>query len=131
MPCKNCNIAYGVDPTIPVEIAPSVSYQYIEQPRCMFDENGVFTKDNWQCGTSRRLRTFIDNTLKNGNRYKIDYVVSDQQTLATLSLEDGDFILLGWYKNRGRTELGLYVSESKYRPLTFEDVERFPAPFRG
>ena len=90
-----------------------------DPPKCAFPE-GVFVSDNWNCATMNELRDIV---------YKLATWNEDQYT-AAIPLDCGWFIVLGWYKNRGRTELCAVVDEDRIWPATLEDADRalMPAP---
>lgn len=82
-----------------------------DDPKCAFDARGVFISDNFMCATMEQLRIkAYDN-----------YVYNDDQKCCALPIEDdGSFVVLSWYKNRGNTEGAWYVSEGNMIPLTIE-----------
>ena len=77
-------------------------------PRCGFDENGLFKSDNWQCITLNSLRSCIERF---GYWLRKDM---QQASIGVLTIpehlfEDEDdviragYIVVTWYKNRGAT----------------------------
>jgi hypothetical protein len=83
-------------------------------PRCAFP-NGRFVSDNWNCATMEELRNLADT----GAVYSGDHY-------AAILPWDGCFIVLGWYKQRGRTDVArLLTMSSKARLLTLAAAERF------
>jgi hypothetical protein len=80
-------------------------------PTCAFVE-GTFSGDNWMCATMNGLRDMVEESR----------VWSEDQSAAIIPY-DGDFIVLGWYKNRGRTEFAGKLEERVMRPLTLEFAE--------
>lgn len=81
-----------------------------DDPVCGFDAAGKFNKDNWNCATLNKLREIA---WQNG------LVVSseDDNNLAVFN-HNGYFLILGWYKDRGRTEMfqvyGYHKSTTDY-----------------
>lgn len=80
-------------------------------PKCAFEDE-EFSKNNWNCATMNKLRDVIDNPSW-----------SDDQSTALIPMNDGRFILLSWYKNRGCTEGAWIIDESECRRLTIKDAE--------
>ncbi len=91
--------------------------------RCAFGA-GVFSADNWNCETMNRLRGLaVEGAVYSNDQYcgSVPY--------------DGSFIVLGWYKNRGRTEAAALLSECTVSPVSLVEAEeclslhgRFVAP---
>jgi hypothetical protein len=86
-------------------------------PKCGFPQ-GVFDEGNWNCATLNALRDLVDETR----------ALWSEDQYAALILLDGDFIVLGWYKHRGRTEEAWLMSDGM-QPLTLDDAERFLAAY--
>jgi hypothetical protein len=85
-------------------------------PKCAFP-SGVFRSDNWNCATMNELRELADSAA----------AWSEDQHAALLPWE-GEFIVLGWYKHRGRTEVARVISTSAtLRTLTLRKAEAFLA----
>lgn len=83
--------------------------------RCAFDAEGRFVSDNWNCGSLDWFRTTAAEELFD--------VEDNDQHAATLPLGDGLFVVLGWYKSRGRTEAAALLYEGHLQPLTLAAVE--------
>ena len=86
-------------------------------PRCAFPGRGLFVSDNWNCATMGLLRSLVEGF--------DDEVFSDDHYAGFLSIPGGAWLLLQWYKRRGRTDQ-LYLmreGEAPYTP-TLEEVER-------
>lgn len=88
-------------------------------PRCAF-ENGVFDTENWNCATMNELRD-ISERLETNRR--------DDNACACIGYVpfEGDeysgYIVMTWYKNRGRTGNALIMwDDEKERPLKVEDA---------
>ena len=90
-------------------------------PRCAF-ESGTFDSDNWMCGTLIALRDLGEEK----RAYN-----SDHSALVLSGPEDScSFILLYWYKNRGRTESALVWDGQTPTPLTLAEAEAALHPGR-
>ena len=102
MPCHWCQAKYkGKRPS-----------NFGDDPNCAFDEWGAFQSENWQCAGLDELREAVyDNA-----HY------SEDQHLGVVPY-DGGFIILSYYKNRGRTEGAWIVEESNIRLLTAADLK--------
>lgn len=80
----------------------------------------VFLSDNHDCATMRTLRALGDDMFY---RYPPGTKrCSEDQTLVVIPLE-GKFIILGWYKERGRVELAQVVDEERIAPLDIDTAE--------
>lgn len=98
-----------------------------DQPKCAFPE-GVFVDDNWMCRTTRALRHIIEQHQDEDRPHEVMLprkFYCDDQWLGVIPLRDGvdwqNFLVLSWYKNRGRTEGAWMIGEENCKPLT-EDV---------
>jgi hypothetical protein len=113
MTCALCRprIAEGVR----LSVLSLGSLLYEDPPKCAFVREN-FSDENWNCGTMNALRGLASVCSW-----------SDDQNAALLPMRDesGRFLLLGWYKNRGRTELARIVGEYDVEPLTLTEAERF------
>lgn len=81
-------------------------------PKCAF-ESEVFSGNNWNCATMNALRELVEDKA----------VWNDDQYLAMKSTGQGIFIVLSWYKRRGRTEGAWWVFGEDMKPLTMRDAE--------
>ncbi len=82
-------------------------------PRCAFSD-GVFNTDNWNCATMNALRDICGK----------NYLCSEDQYASIIySGIDCHFIVLTWYKHRGRTEGAYILSDHECRPITLEEAE--------
>lgn len=80
-----------------------------DDPKCAFDDNGVFVSDNWNCATMNALRNIA-------TKY---YTWNEDEYCAPVPIrEEGVFVVLSWYKNRGCTYGAWLVSEGKIETLT-------------
>lgn len=87
-----------------------------DAPTCGF-VGGTFSDANWNCATLNALR---------GRAEAMETIVRTEGQAAALLPFDGDHIVLGWYKSRGRTECALVLSGDarvSTRPLTLRDAE--------
>ena len=81
-------------------------------PVCAFDFEGKF-QDNWNCATLNIIRENVE--------HMDDVYHSFDERLAVLPY-DGLFLLLGWYKNRGRVDA--FMIHNKYGEyLDMTDLE--------
>lgn len=80
--------------------------------KCAFNA-GVFSSDNWNCATMAELRDLAQpGALWNEDQYA-----------AVLRLGNcSGFIVLSWYKRRGRTEGAWFMTEDTVRPLALTEA---------
>jgi len=84
-------------------------------PRCAFDEDGTFREHNWNCFLIGKVRSLMgqwhekapghywwDDDQNYGVLYIPSWINIDQKQID--SYLQGCFILLDWYKSRGRTD---------------------------
>lgn len=83
-----------------------------DDPKCAFME-GFFDPDNWNCATVAVLRSFA--------RDLAEYSQDHYAWLTPISGEG--FLVLHWYKSRGRTERCLFMSSDELRHATLAEVE--------
>lgn len=107
-------------------------------PVCGFTSSGEFRPDNWNCATLNALRELTADPREGGGIGV--HLWHEDTNVAVLPMPErsdgrwGGFMLVGWYKSRGRTA-EVYVWEAASarlgaegpRPATFEDVERLLA----
>ncbi len=86
-------------------------------PRCAF-LSGVFNSDNWNCATMNEIRYRVTVDLEGSPAHAED-------RSAALLPWGYRFVLIGWYKNRGCTELAGVLNETHVAPLTLKDAEAF------
>jgi hypothetical protein len=97
-----------------------------DDPTCAF-ENGVFSVDNWNCATMNKLRqisrdinTYMRDDMSCGSIGYVpmsnDYASDDFDTL-------GGYIVMTWYKDRGRTGNAVFMTDDETIPLTLEHAE--------
>lgn len=93
---------------------------------CAF-ENGVFSPKNWSCATMSKLRRLSDE-LGHSDRDddscgSIGYVpLSDNYAPETYE-GCGGYIVMMWYKERGRVGHALFMTDEDAEPLTLEHAE--------
>lgn len=87
-----------------------------DDPKCAFS-SGTFSPDNWNCATANALRDEADSE-EHPPRW------SEDQYGALVPWE-GRFIVLSWYKHRGRTEGCWLMNSDRLEPLSLEDAEHF------
>jgi hypothetical protein len=80
-------------------------------PKCAFPD-GVFTGDNWNCATMNVLRKIAD----------IHAVYCEDEYAALLPYPDsGSFIVLKWYKRRGKTDIAAMLDG--FNPITIGQAD--------
>ena len=91
-------------------------------PVCAF-QRGVFHAENWNCATMGELRNLASlNDLWNDDQYAGLVAVSEAADEAAKGL--GSFVVLEWYKHRGRTSAAWVLhDESPPTVLTLEQAE--------
>ncbi len=86
-----------------------------DDPKCAFRNAGYFDTENWNCATMTELRHLVDY----GTSWS-----SDDQRVGVFG-RDSRFLILGWYKSRGRTEFATVLSATMTEPLSVEAAEEF------
>jgi len=82
-------------------------------PKCAFEAE-IFNSDNWNCATMNKLRDLAVDCK----------AYADDQSCAIIPIpDDYEFVILSWYKSRGRTEGAWIVSEEEIKPLTIDIAE--------
>jgi hypothetical protein len=110
---------------------------YGGDPRCGFDDQGVFTTDNWMCATLLKLRDLAEegvlpNSLEEspgtwyGARFEgYDINLCVIETKHPEYTDSTAWIVLSFYKNRGRTgQAWFFYEDEPPRPITIADAER-------
>lgn len=103
--CKWCDVEY----------AGGRPADFGSDPKCAFSE-GTFSSDNWNCAGMMQLRTDAEEV----------EVWSEDEHCAVLPF-DGRFIVVSYYKHRGRTDGAWIVESAETRLLTAGDVEDYLA----
>ncbi|MGB7588789.1 MAG: hypothetical protein WBM00_08785 [Solirubrobacterales bacterium] len=88
-----------------------------DDPVCGFDAGGNFGTKNWNCATLNALR---DAARDLGTVVWSD---DDQATILPGPQESAAFVVLRWYKERGRTDEALWMEGGKLRPITLQEAE--------
>ena len=83
-----------------------------DDPVCSFDENGNF-KDNWNCATLNKIR---DIMIQEDN---VHYSFNEKLGVLTYG---GLFLVLGWYKNRGRVDSFMIHNNVDYLDMTHLEI---------
>jgi hypothetical protein len=96
-------------------------------PKCAFDDNGVFNGDNWNCATMNKLRNIAEE-LETGWRDdnscgSIGYVPMDNDYAPDDFNTYGGYIVMMWYKERGRTGNAVFMTDEETMPLTVKHAE--------
>jgi hypothetical protein len=86
-------------------------------PICAWEELHVLS-DNWNCATLNKLRNIA---IDRGFVTNIEDV-----SCATIPIDDDEggygWIVLSWYKSRGRTGTALFVNDDQYHELTEKEA---------
>lgn len=81
-----------------------------DDPKCAF-EGKVFNKDNWNCAAMNKLRSIAeDNTV----------VLRDSDENIGIIPYDGVFLVITWYKNRGRCGNAKIMQDEEESVLTYD-----------
>jgi hypothetical protein len=103
-------------------------------PKCAF-KNGIFTTDNWNCATmnelrriSRELDTYQRDDMSCGS---IGYVRMDNNHAPDDFDTYGGYIVMTWYKDRGRTGNAVFMTDEEMEPLTIKHAELAINNFKG
>lgn len=94
-----------------------------DDPKCAFKDN-LFTTDNWNCATMNELRRIsdeIETKMRNDmSCASVGIVPLDNDYLDYMEYEnvDSGYIVMTWYKERGRTGNALIMWDEQVRPLT-------------
>lgn len=88
-------------------------------PECSFSSDGKFRSAGWNCGTANALRDLVCQDEEDSPR------VWSEDNNAALLPWDGAFVLLTWYKHRGRTDGLWLVTSMAVERLTLDMAEDF------
>ncbi len=87
-------------------------------PICGFETSNYFDADNWNCATLNRLRDIAER------RGTISIIEDTSLAVLPIMAEDLDgWIVLSWYKSRGRTSSARFMFDMTDIPLTIEIAE--------
>jgi hypothetical protein len=75
-----------------------------DDPKCAF-ETGPFSGYNWNCATMNALRDIADNV---GLHHRDDM---ESGSFGAVPCSEG-YIVMAWYKNRGKTGAALVIDEN-------------------
>jgi hypothetical protein len=85
---------------------------FAELPICAFDKNGKFKKHNWSCITMMKLREL-----------SVYHGWNNDESIDVIPTKDGKFIVLTYYKGRGKTGGALVVcDDEKPRKITLNEA---------
>ncbi len=88
-------------------------------PRDCAFKNGEFTASNWNCGTMTLIRTLAYDGL---SEQTVSFRSNDS-SLGVVSFGDGEYAVLTWYKDRGRTSQAYVMfDDDEPRPMTLADA---------
>lgn len=88
------------------------------EPKCAF-LSGVFSGDNWQCATMNALRDLAENT-----ETSMRHEDSSMGFLPIPGEGQFPFLVMSWYKGRGRTSDAFCLCEGSQGSLTLEVAMR-------
>lgn len=148
--CKEFNEKYPLKKNIDGELVHVLENDVeSDSIRCAF-KDGVFNTDNWSCQTMNELRKLCENE---DFDWRVNYHNDSNLGVVRIPLVNIDddydtqnnvqygFLVLSWYKNRGRTGQAMVMSDNdEPMPLTLTTAEfilaRYPewlktAPFLG
>ncbi len=106
-------------------------------PECAFDKEGKFREDNWNCFLMSKVRCLMgqrwfgsrEDTMPGyfwwdeDQNYGVLYIRSWINRKEIDSYLNGAFVLLDWYKSRGRTESFRILQGDTIRQGTEEDAQ--------
>lgn len=84
--------------------------------QCAFkNKTKTFNKDNWNCATMNALRKIAEEGC----------YWNEDQHLGVVPLKgEGGFLVLSWYKDKGRTSGAWIIEESRIKRLTLKKADR-------
>jgi hypothetical protein len=88
-------------------------------PKCAF-ESGVFSHENWNCATMNTLRDICEKEMESANHYPYN---NDQRAWLFPVFGMGEFLVLTWYKSRGKTDGAFVIDEERHTVLTLAEAE--------
>jgi len=108
--CPRCKAKYASKPEL-----------FGSDPQCAF-VTGEFDGENWQCATMDTLREINEEAVGydgGSHGWNLD------ENACVLSAGEGDFLLMSWYKRRGRTQWAQWLDGgTDPKPLTAEMAEQ-------
>ncbi|EMT54781.1 hypothetical protein I532_04215 [Brevibacillus borstelensis AK1] len=88
-----------------------------DDPRCAF-ERETFSPDNWNCATMNALRNIAE---AQGHTHRDD-MGPCSIGFVPFEGDDAGYIVMTWYKNRGRTGNAVVMRDSEIRTFTYQDA---------
>ncbi|MET0601840.1 MAG: hypothetical protein ABW167_07610 [Baekduia sp.] len=93
-----------------------------DDPRCGFNADGTFNTSNWNCATLNELRDRAGDAVWNEDDWvsilRAPEIKKPGGSLLVV------FVLLRWYKSRGRTDSVLWwADDGPPTPITLEQAE--------
>lgn len=94
-------------------------------PKCAFPE-GVFVTNNWNCATMNAIRDMVER-----NRFRRFHV--DEERIGLIIAPETErllpgFVVICWYKNRGKNPVARFMDSAECTPLTLERAESVIEP---
>lgn len=85
--------------------------------------HGEFSPDNWQCETALALRDIADRD---------DAAFRDSDEALGVIPFEGAFVVISWYKNRGRTGMIVVMQDGEEpRKLNLSEAEKILAHYEA
>ena len=127
MLCKLCQKFYKKYPPKKVNDGFGIHWQhkiskhfsYWSKVECAFDKRGNFTSKNWACETMGKLRE-----LANKYGYVERYNDSSIGVLPLVDDVEYGFLVMTWYKDRGKTGSALIMEDDNVGYLTKKIAEK-------
>jgi hypothetical protein len=114
MTCSRCQEAY----------ANGKPENFESEPECAF-KTDQFDSSNWNCQTMNELRELAEeHAIYSNDQWAAIIPIPEPKNDEERGSRVADFIILGWYKHRGRTEAAYMLNESTLTPLTLEVAEK-------
>ena len=79
---------------------------------CAFKDGENFTSDNWMCAAMNFLRYSVES---------VSYDDETEQSCGIINVGSGNFVVIYWYKSRGRTENAMLISNRENRIVRLSD----------
>lgn len=97
-------------------------------PVCGFDARGAFVEENWNCATLGALREKVEDRYIWNEDDRLGVVVADGYLPQRRAGWDGGdrgpvYVIIRWYKHRGRTDSALWWANGAPRPITLSEAE--------
>lgn len=102
------------------------------EPKCAWPDGGAFNPENWQCATANELRDLAYEAVGK-NMWDRYCTRTEDESLAVLWVPSREvdgrfcggafFIVMTYYKDRGRTSGIHYALDGVIRPLTLAEAE--------